>query len=325
MNRRSALYWVPMLAALLTFASTARLLAAQPAPKEGPQFPLASRIGLTPPPGMTLSTAFQGFEDSKNNVFMRLVAMPENAYAEIEKTMTNQALKKQNITVEKRETFALPASKGLLIVARQEAKNIKLRKWLLIAPVGGLTALVSMEIPLEAANAYSETAIRASFASLAARPAIPAEEQLALVPFNLRDLAGFRVAGVIPGRAVQLTDGEADGADSTAHANLLINVGAGGPSSASDRDSFARLAFSGPPTLRDIRILSSEPMRIGGQPGHEMRAIGKDSKSGAEIEIVQWMRFGSGAYLRMVGFAPKDAWIPAFTRFRTVRDGLDPR
>ncbi len=325
MNRRSALYWVFMLAASLALASPARLLPAQPAAKEGPQFPLASRIGLAPPPGMTLSSSFQGFEDSKNNVFMRLVAMPENAYAEIEKTMTNQALRTQNITVEKRESFALPGTKGLLIVARQDAKNIKLRKWLLIAPIGGLTALVSMEIPLEAVNVYSDAAIRASFASLAARLTIPAEEQLALVPFNLRDLAGFRVAGVVPGRAVQLTDGEKEDADSTAHANLLISVGAGGPSTASDRDSFARLAFSGPPSLRDIRILSSEPMRISGQPGHEMRAIGKDSKTGAEVELVQWLRFGSGAYLRMIGFAPKDAWIPAFTRFRTVRDGLDPR
>jgi hypothetical protein len=322
MNRRSALYWVFMLAASLALASPARLLAA-PAAKEGPQFPLASRIGLTPPPGMTLSTTFQGFEDNKNNVFIRLVAMPENAYAEIEKTMTNQALKKQNITVEKREAFALRAGKGLLIIARQDADKIKLRKWLLIAPIGGLTALVSMEIPIESARVYSEATIRASLATLAARQTIPAEEQLALLPFNLRDLAGFRVAGVIPGRAVQLTDG--DNADSTAHANLVINIGAGGPSSTSDRDSFARLAFSGPPSVRDIRMLSSEPMRIGGQPGHEMRATGKDAKTGAEVEIVQWMRFGSGAYLRIIGFAPKDAWIPAFTRFRTVRDSLDAR
>ena len=71
--------------------------------------------------------------------------------------------------------------------------------------------------------------------------------------------------------------------------------------------------------------MSSEPMRIGGQPGHELRATGKDAKTGAEIEIVQWLRFGSGAYLLMLGFAPKDDWVKALARFRAVRDGLDSR
>lgn len=327
MKRRSALRWLPVLAAALVLAWPSRFLAAQSAPAkaDAPLFPLASRLGMTPPPGMILSTSFQGFEDSKNNVFIRLIAMPENAYSEIEKSMTNQALKKQNITVEKRESFVLPASKGLLIVARQEADNVRLRKWLLIAPVGGLTALVSMEIPPTARNVYSDAAIRASFATLASRTTVPVEEQLALVPFNLRDLAGFRVGGVVPGRAVQLVDGDSEAANSIEHAQIVIGVAPGGPPSAGDRDSFARLAFSGPPNLKDVRILSSEPMRIGGQPGHEMRATGKDAKTGTEIEIVQWLRFGSGAYVRMVGFAPKQGWIPAYTRFRAVRDGLDPR
>src|SRR5687767_13790557 len=92
MNRRSALRWLAVLAALFALALPARFLAAQPEPRKAgePQFPLASRLGLTPPPGMTLSTSFPGFEDSKNNVFIRLIAMPDNAYAEIEKTMTNQ-------------------------------------------------------------------------------------------------------------------------------------------------------------------------------------------------------------------------------------------
>ena len=138
-----------------------------------------------------MSTTFQGFEDTANNIYIRLVAMPEAAYAEIEKSMTNQALKKQNITVEKREPFALPNAKGMLVVARQDAGNEKLRKWLLVAPVGGLTALVSLEIPLSAKKEiYAEAAIRKSFASVTARPTIPTAEQLALVPFKLGDLAG---------------------------------------------------------------------------------------------------------------------------------------
>jgi hypothetical protein len=327
MNRRSTIVWLPLLAAWLAVAAPGQFLAAQPAPPKAnePQFPLASRLGLTPPPGMVLSTSFQGFEDVANNIYIRLIAMPDSAYSEIEKTMTNQALKKQNITVEKREPFALPSSKGLLIVARQDTGTEKLRKWLLIAPIGGLTALISLEIPLTSKNAYSDAVIRAAFSSLASRAAVPAAEQLALVPFKLGDLAGFEISGVVPGRALQLTDGGQTTIETVEHPHLLIGIAPGGPTTAGDRDSFARLAFSAPPSVKDIRILSSEPMRIGGQPGHEMRASGKDAKTGAEVEAVQWLRFGSGAYLRMVGFAPKQGWIEAFARFRTVRDGLEPR
>ena len=327
MNRRSLLRWLPPLTVAAVLLWPAPLPRAQGAPTKSaePLFPVGSPIGMAPPPGMTPSNSFQGFEDGTNNIFIRLIAMPEQAYAEIEKTMTNQALKKQNITVEKREAFALRGSKGLLIVARQDAGEVRLRKWLLIAPLGGYTALVSLEIPLNAKNVYSDEAIRASFASLASRAKVPVEEQLSLAPFRLGDLAGFRVVGVVPGRAVQLTDGDKDTVEPVEQPHLVIGIAPGGPAQPADRDSFARLAFSGLPNLKDVRITSTDSIRIGGQPGHELRASGKDPKTGAEVDIVQWLRFGSGAYLRMVGFGPKENWIATFTRFRQVRDGLELR
>src|SRR3954471_25016964 len=70
-------------------------------------FPVASRIGMVPPEGLKPATGFPGFEDQAANVFVRLIALPGAAYAEIEKTMTNDGLKKQGMTVDKREQLAL--------------------------------------------------------------------------------------------------------------------------------------------------------------------------------------------------------------------------
>jgi hypothetical protein len=56
-----------------------------------------------------------------------------------------------------------------------------------------------------------------------------------------------------------------------------------------------------------------------------MRAEAKDPRTGADVEIVQWLRFGSGAFLRVVGFAPKEGWTQSFARFRTIRDAIEPR
>lgn len=293
-------------------------------------YPVGSRIGLVPPPGMTVSTAFPGFEDTAKNVFIRLVAMPERAFAEIEQTMTAEALNKQGITVERREPIEVPGArpdgKGLLIVARQQANEIHFHKWMLVAPIGDLTVLISFEIRDEAKDVYPEPVIRAALTSAAVRPTIPTEEQLSLVPFHLADLAGFRVVRVLPGVAVQLTDGPKDTFDASTQPHLVVSVAPGAPPDLRDRDAFARVTLSnGLPPLKELRITSSEPMRLGGQQGHEMRATGKDPTTGAEIDIVQWLRFGSGGFMRIVGFAPKDGWTQAFMRFRTVRDSVQPR
>lgn len=317
MKRRFASAWLATLIVLAAMSAPGRATEAQ--------FPLGSRLGLKPPPGMELSSAFPGFEDRANNVFIRLIALPDKAFAEIEKTMTNDALKKQGMTVEKRETLSLPGGKSLLIVVRQEANSVRFRKWLLIAPIAQLTALISFEIPNTVKDAYPDPVIRSALASLTARTTVPVEEQLSLVPFRLGDLAGLRVVAVIPGRAIQLTDGPKDTVETIDQPHLVIGAAAGGPQQPGDRDSFARLALAGLPPLKDMRITGSESMRIGGQQGHELRAEGKDAKTGIDIEIVQWLRFGSGAYLRMLGFAPKDNWTQAFARFRAVRDGLEPR
>ena len=125
---------------------------------------------------------------------------------------------------------------------------------------------------------------------------------------------------VVPGVAAQFTDGPKDSLEATEQSQLVIAAAAGGPQQPSERDQFARTALNGLPPMKDVRISSSESMRIGGQAGHEVRALGKDAQTGAEIEIVQWLRFGTGAYLRILGLAPKEQWAAAFTRFRAVRD-----
>ena len=73
---------------------------------------------------------------------------------------------------------------------RQDTAGGRIRKWLLIAPIDNLTALVSLEMPATAPAPYPDAAIRATLTSLAARPHVPAEEQLTLVPFQVGDLAG---------------------------------------------------------------------------------------------------------------------------------------
>ena len=54
--------------------------------------PPGSRIGLAPPPGMTMSKNFSGLEDRDKRVALVIVALPAAAYPEIEQSTTAELL-----------------------------------------------------------------------------------------------------------------------------------------------------------------------------------------------------------------------------------------
>src|SRR5262249_40253749 len=173
-------------------------------------YPPGPRIGLPPPQGMVTSKNFFGYEDAENNAAIILLALPPQAYADLDKSVTPDALKQQGLTLETREEMPLSTGKAFLVVGHHEVENKKIRKWILVAASSGLTALVTAQIP-EAATALSpDAAIRAALATLAIRNTVPVEEQLSLLPFKVGELAGFRVSGIVPGRAVMLGDAVAD-------------------------------------------------------------------------------------------------------------------
>ena len=79
------------------------------------------------------------------------------------------------------------------------------------------------------------------------------------------------------------------------------------------------------PGLANLRTTSAEPMRIGGLAGYETRIEATGAGSIGPVNMVQWLRFTGGATLRIVGSSKKDDWSESFTRFRAVRDGIEPR
>jgi hypothetical protein len=320
-----------MLGTIMTFLRSLLLITllvtplAAPAQAADAVYPAGSRIGLVPPPGMTNSQSFAGFEDRDNRVALIVVALPAAAYPDIVKSTTPELLQKQGLTLEAREDITHPLGKGLLVLGSQQIENVKIRKWIFVMPAGELTALVTMQVPEAAQAIYPEAAIRAALMSVSVRPNVPVDEQLTLLPFRVGELAGFKVGGIIAGRAVMLTDGPLNQPAAAIDTHILVALAPGAPAQAADRGRFAQEVFASVPNMKDIRINSSEALRIGGQQGHQIMARGKDGATGDEVTIVQWLRFGGTAYLHMVGVAKSDGWTQSYARFRQVRDGIDLR
>jgi hypothetical protein len=287
-------------------------------------FPAGSRVGLVPPAGMVPSRTFLGFQQPGTNAAIVLTVLPANAYDQLAKSMVPQAMKKEGIEVERREDIQLPAGKGFVLSGRQTIEKARYRKWLLIASADDLTALVNVQVPEQGSN-YSDEAVRAAFATLAVRPHIPEAEQLSLVPFRIEELAGFHVEDVLPGRTIVLVDPasqSAEGAGGTAKARLFISALPGGPEQPADRENFARVTFSQIAGIKDVHLQDAGQLRIANQPGYQTLAKAKDAGTGTDVMVVQWLRFGSGGFLRIIGIARTEAWPEMFGRLRAVRDGI---
>lgn len=287
-------------------------------------FPQGSRVGLIPPQGLVASKTFAGFEDPDKKAAIVLFELPREAYADLENSNSLQAAQQQGLSIEKREEFKLPDARGVLFTGTAEAAGARVRKWLLFAGMPDVTAAVNVQVPEDAKDAYPDEAIRAALTTLVVRP-IPVQERLSLLPFKVGDLSGFRIVDVVQNRTVILTDGPSDDPETIEQPQIVVGAAASPPVPASERLNFSRDVMSSLSAFKEMHITFAEPVRISGQQGFEMRVDAKHVKSGADVVIVQWIRFGAGAVLRIVGVAPKDKWAAAFPRFRAVRDGIDTR
>ena len=286
------------------------------------RFPPGLRIGLTVPGDMTPATRFPGFEDTNRNAAITILDMPMAAMEGLERSAFAQ--NQTEVANLKREAFPFENGMGVLVTGTATENGEKVHKWFLIAssangPVRDLATLVSVQVPDKAMDVYSDTVVRNALRSVTFRPA-PLNEQLAMLPFKIDDMAGFRVMSVLPGGGVILIDGIED--DITSHPYMIVAVGRGAPNTA-DRARFAADLLSQAP-LRSLRMQSSEPLRISNGAGHEIRAQA-ESVNGKPVKLVQWVRFGGSGFLRIVGVASENDWEGVFNRFRAIRDGVEPR
>ncbi|MGN6572423.1 MAG: hypothetical protein ACTHLO_13525 [Pseudolabrys sp.] len=286
-----------------------------------PVFPPGSRVGLEPPPGMVLSKRFAGFADDEHKAAILVLDLPGAAYVEAEQSLF--AKPETEVKGLARRAFTFNEGIALLATGTAQENDKRLHKWFFLAttvagPVPNLTAFITVEVPDNARDIYTDAVIEKALKSVTFRKS-PVAEQLALLPFEVKDLAGFHVRQVAMPASVVLSDKD-DGVPYT-QAYVIVTVAQGGPPNQADRARFAQdLITQGP--VRDLAITNGETMRIKGMPGNEVRATAKNLEN-KPVQIVQWLRFGSGAFMRIVAVSPKEEWDTMFPRFRAVRDGIE--
>jgi hypothetical protein len=302
----------------------ALVLAATPAAAET-VYPRGIRVGVTPMPGMTESKAFLGFESADSGVKVLLAELPGMAFSEVEAAF--KAVPEGAMGKVKPESLQTAAGTAYYTAEDGVVGADKVRRYsLIVAGSNAFSGYVAVQVADSEAKAFSDESVKKMLASVSVRQEVPVEEQVAQMPFNIRELGDFKtVRTLAPGAALLLADGNEDTGIEGAPFMVLGLIGSV-PEQADDRARFAQQAAATIPGLREAKITTSEPMRIDGSPGFETRIEAVSGKDNTPVTVVQWLRFGNASVaMRLVGSSPRDLWSDAFPRFRKVRDGLKAR
>lgn len=286
-----------------------------------PVFPPGSRVGLVPPPGMTASASFQGFEDRTRGAMLVVTELSVQSYAKVLQDFAPEQMQAGGMEAIAREKIPLSGGEGLLVVARQTENGVALRKWALLGLADDMTAVVIATLPEAARDAYPDAALRAALASVVVRDKLSPDEMLAVLPYRLADLGGFRLLRATPDGTAVLTLGPNDTTLPAEQPYFMVAPRAAEPPQPAERDRFAQRALMAFVNRPNLRVVSAEQIRIGGVPGHQIVAVSKDDRTGDDLVLVQWLRFGGGV-VQMFGIARRDQWDAVLPRMRALRDGF---
>ena len=286
-----------------------------------PVFPPGSRLGVVPPNRMVLSKTFNGFENPAQASAITLLEMPPEAYRELVAGFTAENLKAQGIEVNGREELRIGERNAVLLSGEQTTPGGKFRKWVMAAEDPSLTAFVVAQATLDPGGLSGEE-MRASLTSLAIRPPLSVDEQIAALPFRLPELAGFRPVRAMGGTAVFLTEGPKDVVVAAEQPVAIIAQAPGANPPAGQRDSFARSVLQANTIFTDIWIERAQGFRQKGADWHEIVARANDAASGQPVVLTQTIRFAPGGYLRMLGVVRTEARDEVMPRFRAIFDAV---
>jgi hypothetical protein len=311
-----------LLSTLALFVMAPLVVAADRAWAGDPVFPPGVRIGMAPLMGLVPAKAFTGFETEDQRVKVLIAELPAAAYGEVMNAFKTNTAVANGAKPESLETGA-----GIAYYTVDTAKNASgvFRHYAMILSGSTFSGYVDVQVPENATRIYSDDAVRQMFASAVIRKEVPVAEQLALMPFKVGDLSDFKSVRALGATgALLLADGdEATGFEAAPF--MVIGLVAAGPMQPEDRARFADQAARSIPGMHSGRITMSEPLRIDGVAGYETRIDATSGRDDKPVTLVQWLRFGGGGALRIIGSAPRDQWEKAFPRFRAVRDGIEPR
>lgn len=273
--------------------------------------PPGSALALDPPDGFTLAAGFTGYEDATRGASIVLAELPAEAYATLEAGLTAEALAARSLRLLAREPFASGLGDGLLLTATQRHLGSEVGKWMLLAPAGGFTALVTVTA-LPGGPGLSDAEVRTALATLTA---LARTDPAAALPFTFTETANLRLARTLAGSSAMFTEGGAPAAPGTTPV-LIVAASLGDVPSSTQKQALATSLLHSVRGFGRLEVDAAADVPLGDGIAAELRAHGTDERTGRPVALVQWLIVGGKGYVRVLGIAAPQAMpaiLPEFT------------
>lgn len=263
----------------------------------------ASRVAIELPEGYEPARLFSGFTHEALGVSLVVVEMPGQAYEELAKGLTADALAAKGVTIKGRGKLKRDDD-HIYIHGEQTSAAGVYAKFFVVFREGGVTALITANVQKASIDTGQVSASEIETALATARVVEKASETKDL--FTLADLGPFKPAGSFLGTTKAYT---LDGLPQPPKANtgrpMLIVAPSLDRRPVSNPDEYAEQLLNGIAGHDDVTFAGRRRVSIGGLDGVEIEATARERESNAEILLYQVMLLPpEGGYWRIFGQAP---------------------
>lgn len=263
----------------------------------------ASRVAIDLPEGYEPARLFSGFTHDGNGVSLVVVEMPAQAYDELEKGLTGEALAAKGVTLTGRGQLKRPGD-HIYIQGEQASAAGVYAKFFVVFRESGVTALITANV--------QKASIETGQVKAAEIEAVLASARIAAVPaeakdlFALAHLGPFKPAGSFLGTAKAYTlDGGTQPPRASNGRAMLIVAPSLDQRLVSNPDEYAVQLLNGLAGHGEVKIGTRAPVSIGGLAGVEIEGTARENESGAELLLYQVMLLPpEGGYWRIFAQAP---------------------
>ncbi len=281
----------------------------------------SSRIVLDLPDGFEPATLFSGFNNEAQGISVIVVEFPEKAFAELEASMTPEALAAKGIDRAKRGKLQRTDA-HIYMQAEQTSQAGKFAKFFVVFRERAVTALITANVQMASLEKGTVTAADIEKVLATARVtdvAAPAAEL-----FKLGYLGPFKPAGQLLGTARMFTvDGNSGPTEKAAGKPMVVVAPSLDHRWISQPHAYAEGLIQGLPGLTETRIIERRLITVGDLDGVEMIGVAKDRESGVEVAIYQALLLTKpGGYFRVFGQVATDKSVQFLPEFRRIAEGF---
>ncbi|RWC45269.1 MAG: hypothetical protein EOS55_19840 [Mesorhizobium sp.] len=258
-------------------------------------------VSLVPPEGFEPAGDFAGFVNNDLKGTIAVTELPKEAFGQMSSLFSdvgkvNKKLSSGGIKANTLEWLKINTGETVpLIHGTQTTSDGHFDKWMALYG-GNKTSLVTLQV-MEP-NSLDPSIVKAVFASVTTGAAASEEEQLSLLPFELKVVEPFRFIGTPAGAGVLLTVGPNDLNTGNLQPILMV-IHQAGPVAPDSLEKMAETQLRITSSFRAAQIRSTRPIKFAGAEGILLE--GTVTADGAVKQFSQRFSIGKdGLFLRLV-------------------------